>query len=232
MLKTACAFVLAGIPFEVEYRNVKVMRLTVYPPDGRVRIAAPPGTTPEIMKKFASSKITWVEKYRERFRNHSKFTGPLRNNSTVYLWGMPHKLELIERNGNSKIVIDDGILKMYVRPFSPQAKKQEILDRWYRRILKEEALPVIKKWEAITGIRIHKLYVRKMKSHWGSCNRGKQTIRLNSELVKRSPDCLEYVIVHEMLHIIEKGHSKKFYRLLNKHFPEWKAIRKKMNTGL
>ena len=225
------AFELASIPFEVEYRNVKTLRLTVYPPDGRVRIAAPPGTTPEFIRNFAVSKIKWIEKHRERFLNHSKLTSTLRNHSTVYVWGAAHELELIEHMGNSKVVIKEGRMLMYVRPDSTKVKKQEILDRWYRRVLKDAVSDVIRKWEGRIGVEVSKIYVRKMKTHWGSCNYEKQTLRLNSELAKRSPECLEYVIVHEMLHIIESGHNLNFYRLLTKYIPEWKSIRKKMNKG-
>jgi predicted metal-dependent hydrolase len=223
-------FELAAIPFEVEFRNVKVLRLTVYP-DGRAMIAAPPGTETVFIKNFASSKIKWVEKHRETLLNHSKITGSLRNHSTMYVWGVPYELVFIEHRGNSKIVLEDGYMRMYISPLSPKAKKQEILDRWYRRILREKAPPIIEHWETITGIRMNKLYIRKMKSHWGSCNCGKKTMRLNSELAKRSPECLEYVIVHEMLHIIEKGHNRKFYRELEKYIPNWKTIRKNMNNG-
>jgi len=232
----AYTFEMASILVEVEYRNVKTLRLTVYPPDGRVRIAAPPGTAPDLIRKFAASKIKWIEKHREKFLNHSADSRPelkssLRNHSTVYVWGVPHELELIERAGNSKIVVEDGRMMMYARPLSPKVKKQEILDRWYRRILKEAASPIIKEWEARIGVEVEKLYIRKMKSHWGSCNYQRQTLRLNSELAKRRPECLEYVIVHEMLHIIERGHNRNYYRLLNKYIPSWKIIRKRMNAG-
>ena len=226
-----------AVPFEVEYRNTKTLRLMVYPPDGRVKVSAPLGTEPEFIRKFVASKIDWVIKQREKFRNQPAGTRPgqktdLRNNSTVYVWGTGYKLELIERKGNPKFVIEDGFIKMYVRPDSTKTKRLEYLDRWYSRMLKETAGELIEKWESVTGIEVKKLYVRKMKSHWGSCNCTRQTIRLNSELAKRNPECLEYVIVHEMLHIIEKGHNRNFYRLLNKYIPEWKAIRKKMNSGI
>jgi predicted metal-dependent hydrolase len=221
-----------GIPVEVEYRNVKALRLTVYPPEGGVRIAAPAGTTPEAIRKFAVEKIKWIEKHRERFLNRPKANASLKNHSTVYVWGAAHQLQLIERRGNPKIAIDGGQMTMYVRPLSTKAKMQEFLDKWYRRILNEAAAIVIKKWETIIGVKVKKLYIRKMKSCWGSCNYQKQTLRLNSELAKRNPEYLEYVIVHEMLHIIEKGHNRNYYRLLNQYIPAWKVIRKKMNAGV
>lgn len=231
MEQSSYTFTLTGIPFEVEYKNVKTLRLTVYPPDGRVRIAAPIGTAHEYIGKFAASKIGWIGKHREKYLNHSKLSGNLKNHATVYVWGEALELVLTERSGNPKIAIDKGCMKMFVRPNSTKAKKQEFLDKWYRTVLKETAPGIIKKWEIRMGLEVQKLYVRKMKSHWGSCNCEKQTLRLNSELVKRNPECLEYVIVHEMLHIIEKGHNRNFYRLLNEYMPEWKVIRKKMNKG-
>jgi predicted metal-dependent hydrolase len=220
-----------AIPIEVEFRNVKTMRLTVYPPDGRVKVISPIGTSREDIRKFAASKITWIRKHRERFLNHSKLTASLKNHSTVFVWGEPWELEIIERKGNPKIIPENGIMKMYVRPDSTKAKRQEFLDKWYSKILKEQAPPLIEEWEGRIGVKVKKLFVRKMKTHWGSCNSTRQTLRLNSELAKRKRECLEYVIVHEMLHIIEKSHNRKFYSLMNKYLPAWKIIRKKMNAG-
>jgi predicted metal-dependent hydrolase len=220
-----------AIPIEVEFRNVKTMRLTVYPPDGRVKVVSPIGTSREDIRKFAASKIAWIQKHREKFLNHSKLIVSLKNHSTLFVWGDPWELEIIERRGNPKIVMEGGNMKMYVRPGSTKEKMQEFLDKWYRKILKEAAPAIIEEWEGRIGVKVKKLFVRKMKTHWGSCNSTKQTLRLNSELVKRKRECLEYVIVHEMLHIIEKSHNSKFYSLMNKYIPAWKIIRKKMNVG-
>jgi predicted metal-dependent hydrolase len=207
------------------------MRLTVYPPDGRVLAAVPLNTPVEGIRGFAVSKLPWIEKYREKFRHKSKTAGPLRDGGKVYVWGEALDLEISEKPGNSKITISGGIMKMKVRPNSDTAKKQEILDKWYRKAVKDAAPAIIKKWEALLKVEVLGLYVRKMKSHWGSCNRERQTLRLNSELAKKSPECFEYVILHEMIHIIEVGHNKRFYSYLNKYMPSWKTIRKKMNSG-
>ena len=233
----AYTFELASFRVETEYRNVKTLRLTVYPPDGRVKIAAPPGTARETVEAFAASKIKWIDKHRKKFLNNRAGAGPdltgsLRNHSTVYVWGVPHVLELVEREGNSRISINGGCVTMYVRPHASKAKKQEVLDRWRRRALKEAASPLIEKWEERIGVDVVKLYVRKMKSHWGSCNTERRTLRLNSELTGRSAGYLEYVIVHEMLHIIERGHNRNFYRLLGKFLPDWKTVRKNLNAGV
>jgi len=252
-------FWIASVQIELEYRNVKTLRLLVYPPDGRVKISAPLGMDIEHIKKFAASKISWVKEKREKYvgnqaGKNSRLngrTGPdagpsgqifpsgaspgkagsLRNHSAVFVWGRAYELEIIERRGNHKIVLEDKYMKLYARPDSTRAKKLEYFNKWYSRILKEKAPLIIEKWEAVTGIKVKKLFVRKMKTKWGSCSPARQTLRLNSELAKLSPECLEFVIVHEMLHIIEKGHNKKFYRLLAKYIPDWKAIRKRMNSA-
>jgi len=220
-----------AIPIEVEFRNVKTLRLTVYPPDGRVKVIAPVGASREDIRKFAASKIAWIQKHREKFLNHSKLIVSLKSHSTLFVWGEPWELEIIERKGNPKIVMENGSMKMYVRPDSTNAKRQEFLDKWYSKILKAQALPLIAEWEGRIGVEVKKLFIRKMKTCWGSCNSTRQTLRLNSELAKRKRECLEYVIVHEMIHIIEKSHNRKFYSLLNKYLPAWKIIRKKMNAG-
>ena len=222
--------------YEVEFKAVKNLRLTVYPPDGRVRVTAPQGTGREIIKKFVLSKIGWIETQRQSFQNQPVKARPgidesLKNGSTVFVWGKAHELEIIERNGNSKILLESGCMKFYVRPDSTKTKKQEYLDKWRRKILKGNAIAVIEKWENRTGISVKKLFIRKMKSCWGSCNYRKQTLRLNSELTKRNPECLDYVVLHEMLHIIEKGHNRNFYYQMSRYLPEWKSIRKKMKSG-
>ena len=227
---------LDGIPIMVEYRSVKTLRLTVYPPDGDVNVSAPLGASPAEIKKFVASKITWIKKHQEKFLKSQKekkleANESIRNHSTVYVWGEAYELEIIQHTGNSRVKLEDGLMKMFVKPGALKAKKQEVLDRWYRRAIKEKASLRIKNWEQLMGLEVKKLYIRKMKAHWGSCNYKKQTLRLNSELAKRSLEYLDYVIVHEMIHLVEKGHNKNFYSLLEKYLPDWKTTRKKLNAG-
>jgi predicted metal-dependent hydrolase len=120
---------------------------------------------------------------------------------------------------------------MFVRPGEGRAARQKLLDRWYRGVLKEAASRLVPLWAARIGVSVQRIYYRKMKSHWGSCNYTKQTIRLNTELAKRSPQCLEYVILHELVHILEPSHNRNFYRLMDKHLPGWKTVRRQMNRG-
>jgi predicted metal-dependent hydrolase len=224
-------FLLGDIRIEVIYKRVKQLRLTVYPPDGRVCISAPLQTSADYIRDFALSKLPWIEKHRAQYRLRPGAKNRFANHEIHYVWGVAHTLELIERAGHPKVILQDGCMRVYVRPDSTKAKRQAFLDKWYHRLLEEAAPSLIRKWEAPIGVQVKKLYLRKMKSHWGSCNYGRQTIRLNTELAKKPPLCLEYVIIHELIHLIEPSHNHRFYELMNRFMPSWKDIRKKMNTG-
>jgi predicted metal-dependent hydrolase len=205
--------------------------MTVYPPDGKVRISAPLSTPGDTIEKFALSKIRWIEKYREKFRRGPKVKSLMQNREIHFVWGKAYSLELVEKKGRPKIELDEKNLRLYIPPGAAKEEKQRVLDKWYHRMIKEAAPALVKKWESVTGINIKKIFYRKMKSHWGSCNCRRQTIRLNTELAKKPPECLAYVIVHEMLHVIEPAHNRAFYRLMDSYMPAWKTIRKKMNAG-
>jgi predicted metal-dependent hydrolase len=227
----AKTFILGGIPVTVEYKNIKTLRMTVYPPDGRVCVSAPVKTTGEFIQAFVVSKIPWIEKHREKFRRNAGAKNRFLDQETHYVWGAAYKLELIERRGHPKIVLEKNILRLSAGPGASTEQKQKLLDTWYRGLLRDAAPRFIQKWEPVVGVAVKGIYLRKMKSHWGSCNCQKQTIRLNTELAKKPPECLEYVVVHEMIHIIEPSHNRHFYQLMNKYLPAWKTIRKKMNAG-
>ncbi|MDR0731609.1 MAG: M48 family metallopeptidase [Treponema sp.] len=225
---------------EIEYKRVKTLRLTLYPPEpgapaalpglGHIRVSAPPHTPRQLIQNFVISKTAWIEKHRARFHGNLRATRPC-DNETCYVWGLPHRLELTERQGRPRIVLAEGRILMSVRPGSTYEQRQKFLDRWYRDRCKEAAIRVTKFWEPRIGVTVQMIYYRKMKSHWGSCNYVKKTIRLNTELAKKAPECLEYVVLHEMLHMLEPSHNRNFYRLMDHYLPSWKAIRKKMNNG-
>ena len=221
-------FKIGDILFNVEYKRIRTLRMTVYPPDGRVCIFVPLNTDDESVKNFAASKIQWIEKYREKFRSNTAAKNNLKNNEIHFVWGVAHNLQVIEKAGRAKITVEDKILKLQIPPGTRKAKKQEVLDKLYRRLIQDAAPPLVRKWEKVTGVGIKKIFYRKMKTHWGSCNSQKKTIRLNTELAKKDPVCLEYVVVHEMLHVIEPRHNKNFYRLMDKCIPHWKNIRRSM----
>jgi predicted metal-dependent hydrolase len=224
-------FRIGSILINVEYKKIKALRITVYPPDGRTLISAPLDAADESIRDFAASKIQWVEKHREKFRRNTAAKNQLKNNEIHFVWGTAYSLELIEKNGRPKISLEEKFLRLQIPPGTVKSKKQQILDKWYHRLLVDAAPPLVRKWEKITGLNIKTIFYRKMKTHWGSCNSQRHTIRLNTELAKKNPLCLEYVIVHEILHIIEPSHNQNFYRLMDRYIPDWKTIRRKMNKG-
>lgn len=214
---------------EVDYRRVKAMRLTVYP-DGKMKIAVPLNISQEEIERFVSTKSQWIEKHQTKFQSRL----PAQDRSFIagelhFVWGIPCKLEMIEHKGHPKVKAENGKLIMLMKPETTKLQKIALLDKYYRNLLAEAAPQFVKKWEKPIGVTINKIFYRKMKSCWGSCNYTKGTLRLNTELVKRHPECLEYVVIHEMIHMHEPSHNKHFYELMNAFYPNWKIIRKKMN---
>jgi predicted metal-dependent hydrolase len=223
---------------EVEYKEVKTLRMTIYPPgmpgspEGeRIRIVAPVRTSLRFIQDFVVSKGAWIEKHRARFRGNPAAPSLLREGEIVRVWGLSCRLELAERQGRPRIETGEGRVLMFLRPGDGLEERRKLLDRWYRKVLKEAASRLVPRWADRIGVTVQRIYYRKMKSHWGSCNYTKKTIRLNTELAKKSPQCLEYVILHELVHILEPSHNRNFYRLMDKYLPAWKTIRKQMNRG-
>jgi predicted metal-dependent hydrolase len=223
-------------PIEVEYKSVKTLRMTVYPP-ARIAISAPLRTSRRYIQDFVISKTAWIEKNFARFRRTPPGDAPLQNDAPHQVWGIAYRLEIIERQGRPKIVLvegsglGEGRMQLFIRPGEGDEKQQQYLDKWYRKLLKETAAAVVGKWEARVGVKVRQIYYRKMKTHWGSCNYVKKTIRLNTELAKKPPECLDYVVLHELIHILEPSHNRNFYQLMDRFLPNWKIIRRKMNKG-
>jgi predicted metal-dependent hydrolase len=214
---------------EVEYRRIKTMRLTIYP-DGKIKIAAPLSANQTQIENFVSAKSQWIEKHQTKFQSRL----PTQDRTFAagelhFVWGIPCKLEIIEDKGHPKVKAENGKLIMMTKSETTKTQKIAILDKYYRNLLAEAAPKFVEKWEKPIGVKINKIFYRKMKSCWGSCNYTKGTIRLNTELAKKHPECLEYVVIHEMIHMHEASHNHHFYELMNAFYPNWKIIRKKMN---
>lgn len=225
---------------ELEYKRVKTMRLTLYPPasgvlsapgrplpaEGRIRVSAPPHTSRQLIQDFVISKAAWIEKQRARFRRNPSPPG---DDGICCVWGRPYRLELTERPARPRIALGEGRVLMSVRPGDDQEQRQKALDRWYRALCKEAATRITRFWEPRIGVTVQRIFYRKMKTHWGSCNYLNRTIRLNTELAKKAPECLEYVILHEMVHLLEPSHNRNFYRLMDRYLPSWKTVQLTLN---
>jgi predicted metal-dependent hydrolase len=235
-----------GIALEVSRRQTRALRLTVYP-GGRVLAVIPHHAGPEELYSFLEAKFSWIEKHLNRYRERARKKPLAENDFTsgeiYYVWGIPHRLEIVERRGHPKIVCQSspdgtGNMIMYTRPGSTKAQKQALLDKWRRQLVAETAPALAAKWQAPLasmakkpGLGVEKIYLQKMKTHWGSCNAGRRTIRLNTELAAKPPEYLDYVVLHEMVHLVVSAHNERFYRYMNALLPQWKTIRREMNKN-
>ncbi|WP_308780164.1 SprT family zinc-dependent metalloprotease [uncultured Clostridium sp.] len=221
-----------GIEVEVSKKNIKNIHLGVYPPDGRVRVAAPVNTTDESIRLLIVSKLRWIKKQQEKFANQDRQSKrEYVSGESYYLWGERFNLRVIERdNAYSKVQIENRrYLTLYVKRGTPIEKREEIINEWYRKQIKEVIPKLISKWEHILGVEVKEWGVKKMNTKWGTCNSEAKRIWLNLYLAKRPYKCLEYVVVHEMTHLLEKTHSDRFKELLDNNYPNWRSVRDELN---
>ena len=221
---------LGDIVIAVTRKDVKHVHLSVYPPRGRVTLVAPANTRLEVARAYAISKLSWIRSQRTKLRAQARET-PRRfvTRETHYLWGRRYLLLVVEEDRKPSVRLDHRRLTLTVRPGATQAKRAVILHEWHKRLLHDVVPALIKKWEKKLDVSVSRYYLQRMKTKWGSCSSRKGAIRLNTELVKKPKDLLEYVVVHEMVHLREPTHSVKFVDLMARHYPSWKVARAELN---
>ena len=221
---------LGDIVITVTRRGVKHVHLSVHPPRGRVSLVAPNSTRPEVARAYAISKLGWIRAQREKLLAQARET-PRRfvTRESHYLWGRRYLLFVIEEDHKPSVRLDHRRLTLTVRPGATQRKRAEVLHEWHKRLMHDAVPALIKKWEKKLDVSVSRYYLQRMKTKWGSCNSRKGAIRLNTELVKKPKDLLEYVIVHEMAHLREPTHSAKFVELMTRHYPKWQTARVELN---
>lgn len=221
---------LGDISIRVTRKDIKHVHLSVHPPDGRVTLAAPTATRLEVARAYAISKLGWIRRQQEQLRNQARETPrELVERETHYLWGRRHLLTVLERDGKPGVAADHKRIILMVRPGSDQAKRAEIIHEWHKAMLHETVPEIIARWEPRLGVKVARYFLQRMKTKWGSCNPPSRHIRLNTELVKKPRDLLEYVIVHEMVHLLEPTHSDRFLTILGEHYPNWQEARAELN---
>lgn len=220
-----------GINIEVLKKNIKNIHLGVYPPDGRVRVAAPLYTTDENIRLLIISKLKWIKDQREKFLSQERQSKrEYVSGESFYLWGRQYLLRVIETNGQSKVKIENNKqINLYVKKSLTVMDKEKIMNNWYRKELKKKLPDIIKKYENIINVPVNDYGIRIMKTKWGSCNTSLGKIWINLQLVKRPVNCLEYVVAHEIIHLIEKNHNDNFKELINKYYPNWKSAKEELN---
>ena len=221
---------LGDIAVEVVFKDIKNIHLSVNPPDGAVRISAPARMSLDTLRVFAISRLAWIKRQRARLREQERETPrEYLDRESHYLWGRRHLLTLIEADAAPSLELEHDRLLLRLRPGSDEVKKQAVVARWYRERIKAAAPPLIAHWEALLGVKLERFFVRGMKTRWGSCHPGKRHIRLNTELAKKPRVCLEYIVAHEMAHLVEPTHNARFIALLDRHMPNWRAHRDQLN---
>jgi predicted metal-dependent hydrolase len=221
---------IGDISIAVTRKNIKNVHLSVHPPDGRVTLATPTETRLEVARAYAITRLSWIREQQEKLCNQARETPrEFIERESHYLWGRRYLLTVIECDTKPFVKVDHKRITLSVRPGSDHAKRASIIHEWHKSLLHEFVPTLIGKWEPKLGVQVTAYFLQRMKTKWGSCNHKARHIRFNTELVKKPKDLIEYVVVHEMLHLAEPTHSDRFISLLNEHFPTWREARAELN---
>ena len=221
---------LGNIAVDVVLKNIKNVHLSVYPPSGRVRISAPSRMSLDTIRVFAISKLDWIKQQQKKLREQDRETPrEYLDRESHFVWGRRHLLKVTENNSAPEVELKRNTLFLRIRPGSSEDKKQAALEGWYREQLKAAVPAVITKWEFLLGVKVKRFFVQRMKTKWGGCSPCAGSIRLNTELAKKPADCLEYIVVHEMIHLLEPTHNNHFIALMDQFMPTWQFQRQELN---
>jgi len=221
---------LGDIAVDVVLKDIKHVHLSVHPPTGRVRISAPSRMKLDTIRVFAISKLDWIRLQQRRLRNQVReIPREYLDRESHYAWGTRYLLEVVERERSPAVVLKHRRMILSVRPGTGRAGKDAVLAHWYREQIKSKAPELVAKWEPLLGVHVRQFFVQQMKTLWGSCNPRARTIRLNTELAKKPVDCLDYIVLHEMVHLLEPTHGERFVALMDQFMPRWQFFRQRLN---
>ncbi len=214
----------------VTRKKIKNVHLTVHPPDGHITLSVPLDTRLEVARAYVATRLGWIRRQQEGLINQARetpreFTG----RESHYLWGRQYLLTVVERDMKPFVTVSHKRIVLTVRPRSDHSKRAAVMHEWHKALLHELVPKLISTWEPKLGVKVNAYFLQRMKTKWGSCNHAASHIRLNTELVKKPKDLVEYVIVHEMLHLLEPLHNDRFFELLTQHYPTWREARSELN---
>lgn len=222
----------SGLSVEIVRKPIKNLHLGVYPPSGRVRVAVPMAVSDHAVRLAVAGKLGWIKRQRSRFAAQSRQSErEMLSGESHYFLGRRYRLRVVEHPGAGRVVLRGRTIELWIRTGSDLEARQVVLDRWYRERLRELVPPLIAKWGDALGVRTADWRIKKMKTKWGSCSRDAKRIWLNLELAKKPVQCLEYLVVHELVHLIEPLHNDCFTKLLDKHLPLWRHYRQELNSA-
>lgn len=221
---------LGELSIEVVRKGIKHLHLSVLPPQGRVRISAPERLSGESIRAFAVSKLPWIRRQRRKLSEQEReIRRDFVDRESHYLWGNRFLLQVEEVEERPRVTLEGRRLHLTVRPDTDRDRREALVARWYRDQVRTEAAALIARWEERLGVRVERFFVQHMKTRWGTCNPTARSIRLNTELAKKPPECLEYIVVHEMVHLLEASHGERFVALMDQHLPRWQSARDRLN---
>jgi predicted metal-dependent hydrolase len=221
---------IGDLSIQVTKKDIKNVHLSVHPPDGRVTLVAPTATRLEVARAYAISKLSWIREQQRKLKNQARETPrQFVERESHYLWGRRYLMTVLHRDAKPCVTLDHKRITLTVRPGSDARRRAEVIHEWHKSILHEVVPTLIKKWEPKLEVKVADYFLQRMKTKWGSCNHKAGHIRLNTELMKKPKDLLEYVIVHEMVHLLEPKHSDRFMAILGEHYPTWREARAELN---
>ncbi|MBI4001352.1 MAG: M48 family metallopeptidase [Nitrospira defluvii] len=221
---------LGEIDVDVVKKGIKNIHLSVYPPTGKVRISAPFRMGLDNIRLFAITKLGWIKNQQHKLREQARDRPrEYLDRESHYVWGKRYLLKVIEKEATPAVELQHSRIVLKLRPFSSAGNRQAILEEWYREQLKAAVPALIARWEPLMHIQVARFFVQRMKTQWGSCSPAAGSIRLNTELAKKPAECLEYIVVHEMAHLLEPTHNSRFIALLDQFMPKWQFYRDELN---
>jgi predicted metal-dependent hydrolase len=230
-MSTADAYLtVRGINVDVVYKDIKNLHVGVYPPVGRVRVAAPRRLGEDQVRLAVVQRLSWIRRQRRQLQDAARQSPrQMVNGESHYVWGARLLLRVIERPGRAHVEVDGPRLLLYVPEKTDAAARLKVFQLWQRAQLRAAVSPLIERWEPAIGRTVPRFTIQRMKTKWGSCNHETGHIRFNLELAKKHPRCLEYIVVHEMAHMLERNHGAHFTKLMDRFMPDWRARRDELN---
>ena len=221
---------LGGISVEIVQKDIKNMHLSVNPPSGKVRISAPKEMDLQAIRAFALTKLSWIKQQQRKFQfQEREMPREFLELESHYVWGKRYLLNILETDQTPSVTLAHDKIVLAVKPNTSPEKMQDVVDDWYRSILREEVPAIIEKWSAALGVKPEKLFIQRMKTKWGGCTPENGSIRLNTELAKKPIEFLEYVVLHELAHLKAPNHGDQFQRIMDAALPNWRQIRDELN---
>lgn len=221
---------LGDIAVEVVQKEIKNIHLSVHPPAGKVRIAAPLRMNLDTIRVFAISKLGWIKQQQQKLRAQERETPrEYLDRESHYVWGKRYLLKVIVSDKRPGVELTHSQMRLRVRPGASEEKKRATVEHWYRAQLRQAVPALLAQWEPRIGVGIERFFVQKMKTKWGSCSPAAHSIRLNTDLAKKPLECLEYIVVHELIHLLEPTHNERFLGLMDRHLPKWRVLRAELN---